>query len=160
MRGWAVVNNVWPGRQQQIKCLYLDRGILVFEHTLTHIIHVPTMSHTLLPVTQNDWCVLQHSQAFDREGKRRGSGRGAGSICDICPLTSEEQEKNTHAESEIYAFCLFSLPKTVVRRVACVKSVRMWFGSFFAGYTHISLAKLHRQSSSLWKGEVLFPPFP
>lgn len=35
----------------------------------------------------------------------------------------------------------------------------MWLGSFFTGYTHISLAKLHRQSSSLWKGELLFSPF-
>jgi len=42
-------------------------------------------------------------------GRGRGgaAGGGVGSICDICPLTSEEQEKNTHAESEIYTFYLF-----------------------------------------------------
>lgn len=159
MRGWAVVNNVWPGRQQQIKCLYLDRGILVFEHTLTHIIHVPTMSHTLLPVTQNDWCVLRHSQAFDREGKRRGSGRGAGSICDICPLTSEEQEKNTHAESEIYAFCLFLLPKTVVRRVACVKKcVNVVWELLCWVHAHLTGKTTPTKQLTL-KRRTTFPPF-
>lgn len=147
MQGWPVVNNVWPGRQQQIKCLYLDRGILVFEHTLTHTIHVPTMSHTLLPVTQDDWCVLRHSQAFDREGKRRGRGRGGGSIADICPCTSGEQEKNTHM-SEIHTFH----PKTHFGWVVCVQNVLMWPGEKAPN----SAIKLHRQSSSIWKGKLLF----
>jgi len=124
VRGWAVVNNVWPGRQQQIKCLYLDRGILVFEHTLTHTIHVPTMSHTLLPVTQNDWCVPQHSQAFDREGKRRSSGRGGRlNLWHLSPHFWGTREKHTCRVWNLHILPFFLLPKTVVWIVASGKKM-------------------------------------
>ncbi len=79
------------------------------------------MSHTLLPVTQNDWCVLQHSQAFDREGKRRGNGRrGTAQSVTSVPYFWGTREKHTCTVQTLH---IRFLPKTVVWRVACVKNV-------------------------------------
>ncbi len=113
------------------------------------------MSHTLLPVTQNDWCVLQHSQAFDREGKRRGNGRrGTAQSVTSVPYFWGTREKHTCTVQTLH---IRFLPKTVVWRVACVKNVA-W--QHLHRYIHILLAKLHPQSTLLWKGKnYFFQPF-
>ncbi len=113
------------------------------------------MSHTLLPVTQNDWCVLQHSQAFDREGKRRGNGRrGMAQSVTSVPYFWGTREKHTCTVQTLH---IRFLPKTVVWRVACVKNVA--WQHLHRVHTHLTGKITPSKHFALKRQKLLFSTF-